>query len=95
MDIVMENLPVELKREIIKYIPRNDTAQIIYDSSHNLCLTYIRRFQFEDNPLYEERIWNELKPSHLKSLFYGDTKKITRNLISKGQYIHLRKIGVI
>ena len=91
----MENLPVELKREIIRYIPRNDTAQIIYDSSCNLSLTYVRRFMFEENPLYEERIWNELKPSHLKSLFYGDTKKITRNLISKGQYIHLRKIGVI
>lgn len=91
----MENLPVELKREIIKFIPRNDTAQLIHDSSCNLSLKYVRRFIFQDNPLYEERIWNELKPVHLKSLFYGDTKRITRNLISKGQYIQLRSIGVI
>ena len=91
----MEDLPIELKREIIKYIPRNDTAQIIYDSSRNLCLKYVRRYMFQDNPLYEDRIWNELKPVHLRSMFYGDTKRITRNLISKGQYIELRSIGVI
>ena len=91
----MEDLPIELKREIIKYIPRNDTAQIIYDSSRNLCLKYVRRYMFQDNPLYEDRIWNELKPVHLRSMFYGDTKRITRNLISKGQDIELRSIGVI
>lgn len=91
----MENLPLDIQREIIRFIPRHDSAQIIYESRHLLGLTYVRRYVFEGNPLYEERIWNQLKPSHLKSLFYGDTKKITRNLISKGQYIHLRKIGVI
>ena len=50
---------------------------------------------FEDNPIYEQRIWDELKPVHLRSIFYGDTHKITRSKLSKGQYIMLKGNGII
>lgn len=94
-DLKMELLPDEIKREIIKFIPRHDTAQIIHDSRYLLSLKYVRRFMFEDNPIYEQRIWDELKPVHLRSIFYGDTQKITRSNISKGQYIMLKGNGII
>ena len=55
----MEHLPIEIQREIIKFIPRHDSAQIIYDSRYLLSLKYVRRFLFEDNPAYEKRIWDE------------------------------------
>lgn len=92
----MEQLPIELKRQIIKFIPRHDTAQIIHESRYLLSLTYVRRrYIFEDNPVYEQRIWDELKPVHLRSMFYGDIQKITRTKISKGQYIKLRNKNII
>lgn len=91
----MEDLPTDIQRVIVKFIPRNDTAQIIHDSRYLLSLKYVRRFMFGGNILYEHRIWNELKPVHLRSMFYGDTKKITRTEISKGQYIELRRWNLI
>ena len=91
----MEQLPIELKRQIIKFIPRHDTAQIIHESRYLLSLTYVRRYIFEDNPVYEQRIWDELKPVHLRSMFYGDIQKITRTKISKGQYTKLRNKNII
>lgn len=94
-DLNMELLPDEIKREIIRFIPRHDTAQIIHDSRYLLSLKYVRRFMFEDNPIYEQRIWDELKPVHLRSIFYGDTHKITRSKLSKGQYIMLKGNGII
>jgi len=91
----MENLPNELKREIVKFIPRHDTAQMIYDSSRNLSLYYVRMYKYEDRPLYHKRIWEELKPETLKSLFYGDSKQIIRSNVSKGQHIRLRAQGIL
>ena len=91
----MEDLPTDVQRVILRFIPRNDTAQIIHDSQHLLSLKYVRRFMFGENILYEQRIWDELKPVHLKSVFYGDTKKITRTQISKGQYVKLRYWNII
>ena len=86
----MEQLPIDVKREIVKFIPRHDTAQIIHDSRHNLSLYYIRGYKYENTPLYHKRIWQELKPETLKSLFYGDNKQITRSSVSKGQLIKLQ-----
>ena len=94
-DIKMEHLPIEIQREIVKFIPRHDSAQIIYDSRYLLSLKYVRRFLFEDNPFYEGRVWDELKPTHLRSVFYGDTQKITRTQISKGQYIKLKRRDLV
>ena len=91
----MDALPDELKREIVKFIPRHDTAQMIHDSRYTLSLNYVRRFNYEDNLLYSQRIWEELKPINLKSVFYGDTHKITRSNISLGQYIQLRYRGIL
>ena len=94
----MDDLPIELKREIVKFAPRHPTAQIMHDSRQALSLNYVRRFKYENDhfPYYQRMfIWDELKPSKLKSIFYGDTQKITRSNISKGQYIKLRNLGII
>lgn len=91
----MEQLPDEVKRQIVRFIPRHDTAQIIHDSRYLLSLKYVRRYMFEENPLYEQRIWDELKPDHLRSIFYGDSQQIIRSQISKGQYIKLKIKGII
>ena len=91
-------LPIDLQREIVGFIPRHPTAQIIYDSRNILSLNYVRRFNFETiyPPCYKRMfIWEELKPTNLKSVFYGDTKKIIRSNISKGQFIKLRSLGII
>lgn len=86
----MEQLPIEIKREIVRFIPRHDTAQIIYDSRNSISLNYVRRYNYENYPLYEERIWDELKPEKLNTLFYGDQEMIVRSNVSKGQHIKLR-----
>jgi hypothetical protein len=91
----MEHLPIEVQRQIIKFIPRHDSAQIIYDSRYLLSLKYVRRFNFKDKPIYKQRIWDELKPAHMRSVFYGDSQKITRTQMSKGQYIHLKTRGLV
>lgn len=95
----MEKLPIEMKRKIVKFIPRHPTAQMIYDSRHRLSLTYIRRYNFEnDFPatslVRRMFIWEDLKPSNLKSTFYGDAYMIIRSNISRGQYIQLRHLGI-
>tara|TARA_Y100000389_G_C17340916_1_gene453273 strand:+ start:744 stop:1019 length:276 start_codon:yes stop_codon:yes gene_type:complete len=87
----MEQLPEDIKREIIRFIPRHDLAQIIHDSRCLISLTYVRRWMF-DSPVNEERIWGELNPVYLRSIFYGDTHKITRSKISKGQIIKLKRM---
>ncbi len=86
----MDELPIELKREIVKFAPRHPTAQIMHDSRQTLSLNYVRGTNYE-----RMFIWEELKPSNLKSIFYGDTKIITRSNISKGQYVKLRNLGII
>ena len=86
----MDELPIELKREIVKFAPRHPTAQIMHDSRQTLSLNYVRWTNYE-----RMFIWEELKPSNLKSIFYGDTKIITRSNISKGQYVKLRNLGII
>lgn len=91
---MMERLPDELKREIIRFIPRNDTAQLIHDSK-SLSLKYVRRYMFQTNEHYEQRIWSELKPSRTMSVFYGDIRRIRRTTISLGQRVMLRSHGII
>jgi hypothetical protein len=91
----MEYLPIDVQREIIKFIPRHDSAQIIYDSRYLLSLKYLKMSYFKDKPIYKLRIWDELKPFHLRSVFYGDSQKITRTQISKGQYVRLKTHGLV
>jgi len=91
----MTFLPIEIQKEIVQFIPRHPTAQIIHDSKHILSLNYVRRYKFDNNLLYKKRIWDELNPVNMRSLFYGDTQKIARSLVSKAQYIKLKYYGFI
>ena len=94
----MMKLPIELEREIVKFTPRHPTAQIMYESRHTLSLNYVRKYKFKSdtNPYYQRMfIWEDLEPACFESIFYGDTKMITRSNISKGQYIKLRSLGIV
>ena len=63
------NLPIELKRAILRFIPRNETAQIMHEQE-SLSLQYVRNYKY--SPLYKNLIWECLKPYQVKSLYYGD-----------------------
>lgn len=101
-------LPLELQREIIRFIPRNETAEAMYKSRYMLKLRYVRRKEFlqplpscKDNiwedivPFFRHNIGADIAPSKLQSMYYGDIYKIIRTDITKGQYIALRKIGIL
>ena len=84
-------LPPELRRIIIRFIPRSKTAEIIHNSLSNvITLNYVRIYKYSDT-----EVWNELKPSTLQTLFYGDKKHIIRTGISKGESLRLMKYGII
>lgn len=91
----INDLPYDVRREINRFIPRHDMAQIFYESSNTISLKYVRKYHFENNILNEKRIWKELSPVHLKSIYYGDQNKILRREISKAQHILLKKNKII
>lgn len=88
-------LPIELRRYIVRLIPRSETAELINKSYSKIKLTYVRIKQFTDNSFHKYNVWNDLKPSNLESVFYGDKKHILRINISKGQIIKLKSMGVL
>ena len=82
-------LPDDIISLIICFIPRNKTAEIIHKYSFNLKLRYVRKFAFYKSAC-KYNVWNDLKPSNLLSIFYGDKKHIIRSNISKGQFVKLK-----
>tara|TARA_Y100000389_G_scaffold205142_1_gene264025 strand:+ start:20157 stop:20489 length:333 start_codon:yes stop_codon:yes gene_type:complete len=88
-------LPIDLRRYIVRLLPRTESAELIKKSYSKIRLTYVRIKQFTDNSFNKYNVWNDLNPSHLESVFYGDEKHIVRINISKGQIIKLKSIGVL
>lgn len=87
----LKNIPPELRRIIIRFIPRSKTAKIIHNSLSNIIsLKYVRIYKFSDT-----EVWNDLKPSTLQTVFYGDKKHIIRRDISRGERLRLMKYGII
>lgn len=82
---MFDQLPVDLKREIIRYIPRNETAQLIH-SAPKLALYYIPNFMF-DPP--HRSVWNDTRPSALGAMYYGNGAVIREN-ITKGERIRVK-----
>lgn len=85
-------LPDDIRRTIIRFLPRNHTAKIINSSFSKVELKYVRRYRFTANMFH---VWNDLKPSTLQSVHYGDGKQFRRASISKGEYIRLSNLGVM
>ena len=73
--IMLKDLPVELQRLVVRFLPRHPMAQLLHDSAHSLTLKYVRQFQFE-----HERLKEDLRPSRLGSVYYG---RILRTKISQ------------
>ena len=87
-------LPTGVVGNVLKHIPRNDTAQLIHDAwqSGHLNLKYLRRFQISDDDCRNE-IFGQLAPSVCGSTVYGDEDApmlIIRTHISVGERIRLR-----
>lgn len=85
-------LPDDIRRTIIRFLPRNHTAKIINSSFSKVELKYVRKYRFTVNTI---SVWNDLKPSSLQSVHYGDGKQFRRASISKGEYIRLSKLGIM
>jgi len=88
-------LPIDLRRYIIRFIQRSKSAEIIHKSFSKIRLNYVRNFRFTYNSIKKYNVWKELSPSSLQTLFYGDKKHIIRTNISKGEYMRLRKLGIL
>jgi hypothetical protein len=87
-------LPTGVVGNVLTYIPRNHTAQLIYDAWQrgDLHLKYLRRFQIPDDDRNAE-IFGSLAPSVCGSTVYGDDDApmvIIRTHISVGERIRLR-----
>ena len=60
-------LPEDLKRVVVRFLPRNDSAQLLHDMAGKLSLKYVRHFQIK----WALGINEELRPSLLRSIYYG------------------------
>lgn len=59
-------LPPELQRLVVRFLPRHVIAQAFHENADTHTLKYVRRFQFN-----QEHMKEALRPSHLKSVYYG------------------------
>lgn len=94
---MIHSLPTGVYGNVLTFIPRNDTAQLIVNAANEdkLILTYLRRFQV-DNDNYKESLYRELSPSVLGKTTYGDDDApmtIIRTKLSAGECIRMRTIS--
>ena len=82
---MFDQLPLDLKREIIRYIPRNETAELIRGAP-KLALQYIPNFMFKAR---YRSIWDDIRPSTLGTFYYGNGAVI-REKITKGERIRVK-----
>ena len=64
---MFELLPDDLKRIVVGFLPRNETAQLLHDMAGKLSLNYVRKFQLPR----KWQINEELRPSLLRGIYYG------------------------
>lgn len=94
---MIHNLPTGVVGNVLTFIPRNDTAQLMVDAAaqDKLNLTYVRKFQIE-NKLFLDDLYNNIAPSIVGSNVYGDDDapmNIIRVKISMGEKIRMRAIS--
>ena len=90
----VRSLPVGVLGNVLTFIPRNDTAQLLVDANNNdtLSLLYLRKKNVIDGP-YKTELYSTLNPSITCSNVYGDNDSsflIIRRRISIGDNLRLR-----
>ena len=78
---------------IFKYIS-SDCSNLIKDAikTDKFKLKYVRRFILDENGYFN--IWEELKPSTIGKIYYGDENKLRRTKLSKGEQIRLKTLNI-
>ena len=87
-------LPTGVLGNVLTFIPRNDTAQLMVDANKKgkLVLKYVRKHKIEEG-VYKDELFSTLAPSVTWSNMYGDedsNMKIIRSRISVGEKIRMR-----
>jgi len=87
-------LPPGVIGNVLTFIPRNDTAQLMVDANkkEKLVLKYVRKHKIEEG-VYKDELFSTLAPSVTWSNMYGDEDsdmKIIRSRISKAEKIRMR-----
>ncbi len=95
-------LPPGVIGNVLTFIPRNDTAQLLMNANNNdeLTLTYLRKYKvfegdeiFRTQKKYKEELYSKLAPSKTGSNLYGDEDspmKIYRSKISVGEKLKMK-----
>ena len=91
-------LPTGVVGNVLTFIPRNETAQLMMDASANdkLALTYLRKYKVEEGD-YKDELYGTLAPSVMASNMYGDdesTMKIIRTRISLGEKLRMKEKSI-
>ena len=87
-------LPTGVLGNVLTFIPRNETAQLMMDANKQdkLMLKYLRKYRVEEGD-YKDELYTTMAPSVTGSNMYGDedsTMKIFRSRISVGEKIRAR-----
>ena len=85
--------PDDIQWIIFKYISSN-SSNLIRDAikTDKFKLKYVRKFIFDDSD--NLTIWEELKPSTIGKIYYGDENKLQRTKLSKGEKIRLKSLNI-
>jgi hypothetical protein len=91
-------LPTGVFGNVLTFIPRNETAQLMVDANKkgNLVLKYLRKHKVEEGD-YKEELFSTFAPSVTCSNMYGDegsSMKIIRSNISAGEKIRMRNFAL-
>ena len=87
-------LPPGVLGNVLTFIPRNETAQLMVDANKKdkLVLKYLRKYNVDEG-VYKDELYTTMAPSVTGSNMYGDedsTMKIIRSRISVGEKIRAR-----
>ena len=91
-------LPTGVLGNVLTFIPRNETAQLMMEANANdkLVLTYLRKYKVEEGD-YKDELYATLAPSVVASNMYGDdesTMKIIRSGISLGEKLRMKEKSI-
>ena len=87
-------LPPGVLGNVLTFIPRNETAQLMVDANKKdkLVLKYLRKYNVDEG-VYKDELYTTMAPSVTGSNMYGDedsSMKIIRSRISVGEKIRMR-----
>ena len=93
------DLPPGVLGNVLTFIPRNETAQLMIDAhkQDTLKLKYLRKYNVEEGP-YKIELYSTFAPSVTGCSMYGDddsTMKITRSSVSVGEKLRMLANGAL